>query len=273
MATAGVSALSRMELAGSGTVVEQHRGTILWMRPSETPIPSTTDEELLCCLGPAYPAFADSDPVRVARIRDEVTYGFAALSGVKHAVSIFGSSRTPRDHPHYVLARALATRMGAAGFDIITGGGPGVMEAANWGARDAGVRSIGLNIELEHEQRVNPFVDLSLWFRYFFVRKLMFIRYASAFVVFPGGFGTLDELFEALTLIQTQKIRHFPVVLAVSEHWSGLESWIHARLLEAGMVSPDDVQLLSVADDPQEIADVVQRWRRRQLDTHQSRGS
>ncbi len=243
------------------------------MHPSETPIPATTDEELLCCLGPRYPAFADSDPARVARINEEVAYGFAALSDVTHAVSIFGSARTARDHPHYLLARTLATRLGEAGFDIITGGGPGVMEAANWGACDAGVRSIGLNIELEHEQRVNPFVDKSLWFRYFFVRKLMFIRYASAFVVFPGGFGTLDELFEALTLIQTQKIRHFPVVLAVSEHWSGLENWIHERLLEAGMVSPEDVELLSVADDPEEITDIVRRWRRRQLDTGQAPGS
>jgi uncharacterized protein (TIGR00730 family) len=243
------------------------------MHPSETPIPATTDEELLCHLGAGYPAFADSDPVRVARIRDEVAYGFAALSDVEHAVSIFGSARTPRDHPHCVLARALAARLGSVGFDIITGGGPGVMEAANRGARDAGVRSIGLNIELAHEQRVNPFVDLSLRFRYFFVRKLMFIRYASAFVVFPGGFGTLDELFEALTLIQTHKIRHFPVVLAVSEHWGGLESWIHARLLEAGMVSSEDVELLSVADDPEEIADIVQRWRRRQLNIDQLPGS
>lgn len=175
-----------------------------------SPVPGTTDEELLCCLGPGYPDFADSDPDRVARIREEVAYGFAALAGVEYAVSIFGSARTPADDPHYILARAVAARVGALGFDIITGGGPGIMEAANRGAREAAVRSIGLNIELPREQTVNPFLDLSLRFRYFFVRKLMFIRYASAFVVFPGGFGTLDELFEALTLIQTGKIRHFP---------------------------------------------------------------
>ena len=235
-----------------------------------SPVPGTTDEELLCCLGPGYPDFADSDPDRVARIREEVAYGFAALAGVEHAVSIFGSARTPADDPHYILARAVAARVGALGFDIITGGGPGIMEAANRGAREAAVRSIGLNIELPHEQTVNQFLDLSLRFRYFFVRKLMFIRYASAFVVFPGGFGTLDELFEALTLIQTGKIRHFPVVLAGSQHWSGLETWIRARVLEAGMVTPEDVELLTVSDDPDEIADLIAAGRRRQLQIYRS---
>lgn len=144
------------------------------------------------------------------------------------------------------------------------------MEAANRGARDAGVRSIGLNVELPHEQKVNPFLDVSLRFRYFFVRKLMFIRYASAFVVFPGGFGTLDELFEARTLIQTGKIRHFPVVLAGSSHWSGLESWIRARLLEEGMVAPEDLALLTVADDPDEIANIIAAGRLRQLQTYRA---
>ena len=243
-------------------------GTIVRMHESTAHIPSTSDEELLCCLGPNFPALAASDPDRVARIRDEVAYGFAALKDVAHAVSIFGSARTPPDHPHYKLARRLATRLGTMGFDTITGGGPGIMEAANRGARDAGVRSIGLNIELAHEQGTNPFVDLSLQFRYFFVRKLMFIRYASAFVVFPGGFGTLDELFEALTLIQTKKIRHFPIVLAVSEHWSGLEGWIRDRLLEAAMISPDDIKLLMLADDPDEIGDIIKHWRSRQLETY-----
>jgi uncharacterized protein (TIGR00730 family) len=221
--------------------------------------------------GAGLPPLAGSDPDRVARIRDEVASGFAALTDVTDAVSIFGSARTPPDHPHYKLARTLAARLGTLGFDIITGG-PGIMEAANRGARDAGMRSIGLGIELAHEQGINPFVDLSLHFRYFFVyffvRKLMFIRYACAFVVFPGGFGTLDELFEALTLIQTEKIRHFPVVLAGSEHWSGLERWIRARLLEPGMVSADDVELLVLADDPDEIGEIVDRWRHRQLETY-----
>lgn len=227
----------------------------------------TSDEQLLCYPGPGF-SLAGSDPGRLARIRDEVAYGFAALTEVEHAVSIFGSARTPPDHPHYELARAIAARLGALGFDIITGGGPGIMEAANRGARDAEVRSIGLGIELAHELGTNPFVDLKLRFNYFFVRKLMFVRYASAFVVFPGGFGTLDELFEALTLIQTEKIRHFPIVLAGSQHWSGLEQWIRERLLEPGMVSADDAELLVLADDPDEIGDLITRWRRRQLETY-----
>ncbi|MHA7653701.1 LOG family protein [Mycobacterium sp. ML4] len=238
------------------------------MRESRAPVPATCDEELLSCLGPGFPALAGSDPDRVARIRDEVAQGFAALADVTHAVSFFGSARTPPDHPHYKLARTLAERLGRLGFDIITGGGPGIMEAANRGARDAGVRSIGLVIELPFEQQPNPFLDVPLQFKYFFVRKLMFVRYASAFVVLPGGFGTLDELFEALTLIQTQKIRNFPVVLAGSDHWAGLQRWISDRLLETGLVSGDDLDLLVVADDPEQIGEIVKRWRRRQLQTY-----
>ncbi|EUA12014.1 putative lysine decarboxylase family protein [Mycobacterium kansasii 732] len=241
---------------------------IAQMPESTAHTPSTCDEELLCCLGPGFPPLAGTDPDRVARIRDEVAAAFARLTTVTQAVSIFGSARTPPDHPHYRLARTLATRLGERGFDIITGGGPGIMEAANQGAREAGVRSIGLAIELPYEQATNPFVDLSLRFRYFFVRKVMFIRYAQAFVVFPGGFGTLDELFEALTLIQTEKIRRFPVVLAGSQHWSGLERWISEQLLEPEMVSNDDVQLLRLADDPDEIAEFIARWRRRQLEIY-----
>lgn len=233
-----------------------------------SPIPATLDEELLCCLGPNFPGLAGSDPQRVARIRDEAALGFTALADVAHAVSIFGSARTSPDDPYYRLARTVAARLGALGFDVITGGGPGIMEAANRGARDAGVRSIGLGIELPHEQAMNRFVDRSVEFRYFFARKLMFVRYASAFIVFPGGFGTLDELFEALTLIQTEKIRHFPVVLAVSEHWRGLDDWIRARLLGPGMVKTHDVELLVLADDPDEIGEIVTRSRSRQLQTY-----
>ncbi|WP_234809704.1 TIGR00730 family Rossman fold protein [Mycolicibacterium tusciae] len=195
------------------------------------------------------------------------------MAKVTNAVSFFGSARTPPDHPHYKLAHALAARLGALGFDIITGGGPGIMEAANRGAREAGVRSIGLGIELAQEQGINPFVDLELHFQYFFVRKLMFVRYANGFVVLPGGFGTLDELFEALTLIQTEKIRHFPVVLAGSAHWSGLQRWIRERLLKPGMVAADDVELLVLADDPDEIGEIVDRCRHRQLQTYRSSGS
>ena len=240
------------------------------MHESQAHIPATCDEELLCCLGPGFHALADSDPDRVARIRDEVAHGFAALADVTRAVSFFGSARTPPEHPYYRLARTLAARPGTLGFDVITGGGPGIMEAANRGAREAGVRSIGLAIELPYEQHTNPFVDLSLEFKYFFVRKLMLVRYASAFVVLPGGFGTLDELFEALTLIQTQKIRNFPVVLAGSQHWVGLEHWIRTQLLELGMISADDLQLLVVADDPDEVGEVLEGWRRRQQGTYRA---
>lgn len=233
-----------------------------------SPQPATLDEELLGCLGPNFPALKGSDPERVARIRDEVALGFSALADVEHAVSIFGSARTSSGDPHYRLARSIANHLGGLGFDVITGGGPGIMEAANRGARDAGVRSIGLGIELPHEQRMNEYVDLAVPFHHFFARKLMFVRYASAFIVLPGGFGTLDELFEALTLIQTEKIRHFPVVLVVAEHWRGLDDWIRARLLEPGMIAKGDLELLVVADEPHEIGDVVRRCRQRQLQTY-----
>lgn len=226
--------------------------------------PATVDEELLCCLGPDAAALIAADPARVARIRDEIAHGFSLLSGVGSAVSIFGSARTDSSASSYVLARTVASELGALGFDIITGGGAGIMEAANRGAQDAGVRSIGLGIELPHEQAFNRFVDHPVHFRYFFARKLMFVRYASAFVVFPGGFGTLDELFEALTLIQTSKIRHFPVILVGGDHWSGLVDWVQERLVEPGMVGSADLSLLHLANDPQEICELVARGRAQQ---------
>ena len=167
---------------------------------------------------------------RLERINSEIATGFLALDGLGPAVSIFGSARTPRDHPDYALARDVARHMGEAGFAVITGGGPGIMEAANRGARDAGATSVGLNIELPHEQLPNPYLDISLDFRYFFARRLMFVRYAMAFVVQPGGFGTLDEMFEALTLIQTEKIHRFPVVLVDSSYWRGLLDWMEGGL-------------------------------------------
>ncbi len=217
----------------------------------------SADEELLCCTGPALTSPAATDPERIVRIRDEVETGFAALATVNRAVSIFGSARVHDDHPDYVLARRLANRLGEAGFAIITGGGPGIMEAANRGAREVGAHSIGLGIELPHEQGINEYVDLAVDFRYFFVRKLMFVRYASGFVVFPGGFGTLDELFEALTLIQTGKIHHFPVVLVGHDHWDPLINWISGALLGRSLVSGDDLGLLLVSDDVEEIVALV----------------
>ena len=219
--------------------------------------PRTADEELLCCLGPAFPALASSDPERLARIHTELAFGFDRLADVRHAVSIFGSARTPPEDPDYGRTRELARTLGHAGFAVITGGGPGIMEAANRGARDAGALSIGLNIELPFEQRMNAYVDRALVFRHFFVRKVMFVRYASAFIVLPGGFGTFDELFEALTLIQTGKIVHFPVVLFGSEYWTGLIRWLRAQAVGTGKISPSHLDLLHLSDDPGEVRDLV----------------
>jgi uncharacterized protein (TIGR00730 family) len=179
-------------------------------------------------------------------------------------VSIFGSARTSREHPDYALARATAQRLGEAGFAIITGGGPGIMEAANRGARDAGATSVGLNIDLPHEQGPNAFQDIALRFHYFFTRKVMFVRFASGFVVFPGGFGTLDELFEALVLIQSGKIRHFPVVLVRRSFWAGMGDWLRDRLAAEGMISHDDLDLVAVTDDPDEVVATVLSGAKRQ---------
>jgi uncharacterized protein (TIGR00730 family) len=189
----------------------------------------------------------------------ELARGFGALAHIGKAVSVFGSARTPAGDPEYIAARAMARRLGDEGFAIITGGGPGSMEAANRGARDAGVPSIGLGIELPHEQSLNEYVDLPLNFHYFFTRKVMFVRYASGFVVHPGGFGTLDELFEAATLRQTQKIRDFPIFLFGSDYWSGLVDWMHDRLEREGKVSSGDVEMLALTDDPEEVIERMNR--------------
>ena len=178
--------------------------------PSGQPAAQTLDEELLLWLGDETPEVRAADHERIRDIAAEFAMGFDALSAVERAVTVFGSARTPREHPNYELARRVGECVGSAGYAIITGGGPGIMEAANRGARDAGALSIGCNIELPHEQELNPYVDVGLRFRHFFARKVMFVRYASAFVICPGGYGTLDELFESLTLIQTATIRHFP---------------------------------------------------------------
>ena len=218
--------------------------------------PESQDEEILGAERPAV-ASMRSEEERLRRVRDELAAGFEALAGLGPAATLFGSARVPEGDPQYQLARAVAKRLGEAGLAIITGGGPGLMEAANRGAKDAGVRSVGLRIELPFEQGLNRFVDLPLHFEYFFTRKLMFVRYASGFVVFPGGFGTLDELFEALTLIQTRRVRHFPIVLVDAGYWDGLLDWLRERLAGEGKVSPSDVELLRVSDDPDEIAALV----------------
>ena len=201
--------------------------------------------------------FTVTDPWRVLRIMSEFVYGFDALAHVPPCVTIFGSARTPPDDPSYAAAVETARLLAKAGFGIITGGGPGIMEAANKGAQEGGNLSIGCNIELPFEQAPNPYLDISLDFRYFFVRKTMFVKYSNAFIIFPGGFGTMDELFEALTLIQTKKVSNFPVILYGSKYWEGLLNWIRVMMLEEEKVSEDDVALLRISDDPQEICDIV----------------
>ena len=225
--------------------------------------PATLDEELLGAEVESIVS-TQSDAARIKRVGGELAEGFRALARVGAAVSIFGSARTPREHPEYALARETARTLGAAGFAIITGGGPGIMEAANRGARDAGALSIGLNIDLPFEIGINHYVDLPLQFHYFFTRKVMFVRYASAFVVFPGGFGTLDELFEALVLIQTRKIREFPVVMVDTGYWDGLFAWMRERLVGDGMIAPEDIDLMRCTDDPDEVVAIVEAGARRQ---------
>jgi uncharacterized protein (TIGR00730 family) len=212
----------------------------------------TPDEELLESIERDA-----TDPMRIRRMRRELEMGFAALANVEEAVAVFGSARTPPGDPEYQLAVETARRLGEAGFGIITGAGGGIMEAANRGAREAGALSIGLAIDLPFEDVANGYLDLPLRFHYFFTRKVMFVRYASAFVVFPGGFGTLDELFEALTLIQTRKILSFPLVLVGSRYWSPLVGWLRDTVAAEGKISPDDLDLIAIADDADEVLAIV----------------
>lgn len=204
------------------------------------------------------------DDVRLQRIHDEVERGFDALRDVDDGVSIFGSARVPEGHRWYDLSRETAACLVDHGFSVITGGGPGLMEAANRGAAEAGGLSIGLNIELPHEQHQNPYVNRSLTFHYFFARKLMFVRYARAFVIMPGGFGTLDEMFESLTLIQTHRIHHFPTILVDSSHWQPLLAWIDDTLEDDGLIAAEDKELLVTVDTPSEVCEHVVRAKERQ---------
>ena len=227
--------------------------------------PWSFDEELLDQAGPALDLLARDDPARLDAIRIELATGFAAMGGITKGVSIFGSARTPEDDPDYARARRLAGALGREGFTIITGGGPGIMEAANRGARDVGAHSVGLNIELPFEQHLNPYLDLSLQFDHFFARKVMFVRYASAFVVLPGGFGTMDELFESLTLIQTAKIRNFPVFLVGTTFWGGLRDWIADQMVATGKITSDELGLLRVTDDLDEVTRTIDEAYDRQV--------
>jgi uncharacterized protein (TIGR00730 family) len=216
----------------------------------------TEDEKLLQQPGPTSD-FTRTDPWRVMRIMGEFIEGFDTLASVEKGVTIFGSARTSPEDPMYRAAQETARILAEAGFAVITGAGPGIMEAANKGAVEGGGRSIGCNIELPFEQGANPYVDTLVNFRYFFVRKTMFIKYSFAFVIFPGGFGTLDELFEAITLIQTGKIYQFPVILFGTHYWAGLVRWLKSRVLAERKISPDDIDLLIITDDPAEAAKAV----------------
>jgi uncharacterized protein (TIGR00730 family) len=218
--------------------------------------PRTLDEELIAAQEAAVRSTL-SDEDRLERITAELRMGFDALAGVAAAASFFGSARTTEDDPDYALARETARLVGESGLAVITGGGPGIMEASNRGAKDAGALSVGLNIELPFEQGGNAYCDIALTFHYFFARKIMFVRYASGFVVFPGGFGTLDELFEALTLTQTGKITEFPVILIGSAYWGGLVDWLREQMLAEGKIAPADLELFTVVDEPAEVRDLL----------------
>ena len=215
-----------------------------------------TEDEKLLQRRPS-PDFLETDTWRALRILSEFVEGFDALAHLGPAVTVFGSARTPRDHPVYEQARAIGRKLAESGYAVITGGGPGTMEAANRGCREGGGLSVGCNIELPHEQGLNAYVDLGVEFRYFFARKTMFVKYADGFVILPGGFGTMDELFEALTLIQTGKVRHFPVVLVGSAHWAGLLGWMRDTLEPSGAISATDLDLLHVTDDPDEAVEFI----------------
>jgi uncharacterized protein (TIGR00730 family) len=224
--------------------------------PDSQPQGSTTDQRLLDRRGPTD--WVHTDPWRVLRIQSEFVEGFGLLAELPRAVSVFGSARTPRDHPHYAAGVQIGAALSQAGYAVITGGGPGAMEAANRGASEAGGLSVGLGIELPFEQELNEWVDVGISFRYFFVRKTMFVKYAQAFVILPGGFGTLDELFEALTLVQTRKVTRFPVVLFGSEYWTGLLEWVRATLVPTGTINAADLDLITLTDDVAEVVAVIQ---------------
>lgn len=229
------------------------KGPVL-LRRGQIPA-QTTDQRLLAKGGDTD--WLHGDPWRVMRIQSEFVEGFGALAEIGPAVSVFGSARTKPEHPDYELGQQVARGLVEAGYAVITGGGPGTMEAANKGASEAGGVSIGLGIELPFEQGMNEWVDLGVNFRYFFARKTMFVKYAEGFVVLPGGFGTLDELFEALTLVQTHKVTEFPIVLVGSDYWEPLVAWLRGAVLERGMIREEDIDLLKIVDDPREAVEFV----------------
>jgi uncharacterized protein (TIGR00730 family) len=220
--------------------------------------PRTPDEEIIQAQAPVVTT-EHTDAFRLKRIHDELERGFELLDHLGCAVSIFGSARVPPGDPQYEVAHSVAYELSRAGMAVITGGGPGLMAAANRGAKEGGSLSVGLNIELPFEQHENPYLDIEMTCHYFFTRKLLFVRYAIGFVVFPGGFGTLDELFEAFTLSQTGKMRHFPIVLVGSDYWHGLVDWMRERMLGEDKISPEDLELFTVCDDAKDVVAAVFR--------------
>jgi uncharacterized protein (TIGR00730 family) len=229
-------------------------------------IPAGTHDERLLET-PRPDEFLHTDTWRVFRIMGEFVQGFEDLAEITNGVSIFGSARTSPQDPVYQAARETAALLVRAGFAVITGGGPGIMEAANRGAMEAGGTSVGCNIELPHEQKSNDYLNVSLKFKYFFVRKMMFVKYSDAFIIFPGGFGTLDELFEALTLIQTRKIHHFPVVLYGSEYWKGMIEWFKGPMLTEAKIIDEDLRRLHMTDTPAQIVEIISNYQSQQKKT------
>jgi len=229
----------------------------------------TQDERLLETPGPDE--FLHTDTWRVFRIMGEFVQGFEDLAHIKSGVSVFGSARTPADHSEYKSAQETGALLARAGYSVITGGGPGIMEAANRGAFEAGGTSVGCNIELPHEQFSNPYLTLSMKFKYFFVRKMMFVKYSDAFIIFPGGFGTLDELFESLTLIQTRKIHNFPVVLFGSAYWQGMLDWLRGPMLAEAKIVEEDFKRLHVTDSPAEVIEIIKAYEASQEPDNHSR--
>jgi uncharacterized protein (TIGR00730 family) len=232
---------------------ETHKGPVTLRRNQVER--STTDQRLLDTRGPTD--WVHADPWRVLRIQSEFVEGFGALAELGRAISVFGSARVHRDDPEYALAIEVGKRLAEAGYAVITGGGPGAMEAANKGACLAGGVSVGLGIELPFEQGMNEWVDIGVDFRYFFARKTMFVKYAQGFIVLPGGFGTFDELFEALVLVQTKKVTSFPVVLLGHAYWVGLVHWLRSTVLPGGKIAERDLSLFTVTDDPAEAVSIV----------------
>ena len=241
-------------MSGEDKPGERQRGPVV-LRHQQRNETTTTDQRLLDSRGPTD--WVHTDPWRVLRIQAEFVEGFGALAELGPAIAVFGSARTPADHPSYAVAERIGRKLVEAGFAVITGGGPGAMEAANKGASEAGGVSVGLGIELPFETGLNEYVDLGVNFRYFFARKTMFVKYASGFIVLPGGFGTLDELFEAVTLVQTQKVTSFPIVLLGTAYWGGLLDWLRTTAAAEGTINERDLALLTVTDDVDEAVRII----------------